>query len=109
MRLECLISYLDGFLFDGFAIEVCPRPFCKLTMNTNEHTKKGDKDCHGGLQSYCCVDFKPASSSLKQDLEDAAKAAAEAAAEQAAFDIAAKAIVWSVIRLAVQNLWCRPP
>ena len=69
----------------------CASGETELTTNTNQHTKKGDKDCHGGLQSYCCAGFKPASSSLKQDLEDAAKAAAEAAAEQAALDIAAKA------------------
>lgn len=77
----------------------------KLTTNTNQYIEKGDKDCHGGLQSYSCADFKPASTSLKQDHEDAAKAAAE----PAALEIAAKAIVWNVIRLVVQNLWCRPP
>ena len=60
----------------------------------NEHQpayQQSDKDCHGGLQSFCCANFKPTTSSLKQDLEDAAKAAAEAAAQQAALDIAAKA------------------
>ena len=62
-----------------------------MVTNTNQHTKKGDKDCHGGLQSFCCAAFKPSPSGLKKDLEDAAKAAAEAAAAQVALDIAAKA------------------
>lgn len=63
----------------------------EMTTNTNQHTNKGDKDCHGGLQSFCCGTFKASPNSLKEDLEDAAKAAAEAAAEQAALDVAAKA------------------
>jgi hypothetical protein len=69
----------------------CASGETKLTTNTNQHTNKGDKDCHGGLQSFCCSNFKPSPNSLTQDLEDAAKAAAEAAAEQAALDVAAKA------------------
>ncbi|CAK7207307.1 hypothetical protein SEUCBS139899_010117 [Sporothrix eucalyptigena] len=69
----------------------CASGETEMVTNTNQHTNKGDKNCHGGLQSLCCGQFKPSSSSLKQDLEDAAKAAAEAAAEQAALDIAAKA------------------
>lgn len=69
----------------------CASGETEMTTNTNQHTKKGDKDCHGGLQSFCCGTFKPSTSGLKQDLEDAAKAAAEAAAEQAALDLAAKA------------------
>ncbi|KAJ5200417.1 Glycoside hydrolase superfamily [Penicillium cf. griseofulvum] len=69
----------------------CASGETELTTNTNQHTKKGDKNCHGGAQSFCCANFKPPTSSLKHDLEDAAKAAAEAAAQQAALDIAAKA------------------
>ncbi|KAE9377607.1 glycoside hydrolase family 18 protein [Stipitochalara longipes BDJ] len=69
----------------------CASGETELTTNTDQHTKKGDKDCHGGLQSFCCGNFKPSPNSLTKDLEDAAKAAAEAAAEQAALDIAAKA------------------
>lgn len=69
----------------------CDTGETELTTNTNQHTKKGDKDCHGGVQSYCCAGFKPSSTSLEQDLKDGAKAAAEAAAAQAALDIAAKA------------------
>jgi chitinase len=73
-------------------IKGCAEGETELTTNTNQHeAKKGDKNCHGGLQSFCCADFKPTSSSLSNDLKDAAKAAAEAAAEQAALDIAAKA------------------
>lgn len=75
----------------------CASGETELTTNTNQHTDKGDKDCHGGLQSYCCAGFKPTSTSLKQDLEDAAKAAAEAAAEQAALDVAAKAFCRVVV------------
>ncbi|KAJ5598076.1 Glycoside hydrolase superfamily [Penicillium hordei] len=60
-------------------------------MHLARHTKKGEKNRHGGAQSFCCANFKPTTSSLKHDLEDAAKAAAEAAAQQAALDIAAKA------------------
>ncbi|KAF2147914.1 glycoside hydrolase family 18 protein, partial [Myriangium duriaei CBS 260.36] len=73
-------------------IKGCDSGETELTTNTNQHdSKKGDKDCHGGLQSFCCSNFKPSSSSLEDDLKDAAKAAAEAAAEQAALDLAAKA------------------
>ena len=68
----------------------CDSGETELTTSTSQHTSKGDKDCHGGLQSYCCAGFKPTSNSLKKDLEDAAKAAAKAAAEQAALDVAAK-------------------
>ena len=60
----------------------CAAGETELTSNTNQHSKKGDKDCHGGVQSYCCAGFKPSSTSLEQDLKDAAKAAAESAAEQ---------------------------
>ncbi|CAK7209923.1 hypothetical protein SBRCBS47491_000609 [Sporothrix bragantina] len=69
----------------------CASGETEMVTNTNQYTNKGDKNCHGGLQSFCCGQFKPSASNLKQDLEDAAKAAAEAAAEQAALDIAAKA------------------
>ncbi|EFX05487.1 class 5 chitinase 1 [Grosmannia clavigera kw1407] len=73
-------------------IKGCADGETELTTNTNEHeSKKGDKNCHGGLQSFCCSGYKPTSSSLEDDLKDAAKAAAEAAAEQAALDLAAKA------------------
>ncbi|KUI67400.1 Killer toxin subunits alpha/beta [Cytospora mali] len=67
----------------------------EVTTNTNSHDKDTghDQTCNGGLQTYCCKDFKPSTSksSLLDDAEDAAKEAAEAAAEQAALDIAAKA------------------
>jgi len=33
----------------------------ELTTNTNSHTSKGSKDCHGGIQSYCCAGFKATS------------------------------------------------
>nr|ALI93552.1 chitinase 3 [Hypocrella siamensis] len=72
----------------------------ELTTNTNSHEKKGDKNCHGGTQSYCCANFKPDTSNLKTDLKDAAQAAAKAAAAQVALDIAAKAFC----RLAVPAL-----
>lgn len=36
----------------------------ELTTNTNSHiSKKGDKNCHGGIQSFCCAGFKPTSES----------------------------------------------
>jgi hypothetical protein len=73
-------------------IKGCASGETELTTNTNQHDeKKGDKDCHGGLQSFCCSNFKPTSSSLEDDLKSAAKAAAEAVAEQAALGLAAKA------------------
>lgn len=82
-----------GYRGAGLAcIKGCASGETELTTNTDQHdAKKGDKDCHGGLQSFCCAGFKPSSSSLEDDLKDAAKAAAEAAAEQAALDLAAKA------------------
>jgi chitinase len=63
------------------------------TANNNHDKKKGDQNCNGGLQSYCCAGFKPAPSKeeLKKKAEEAAKEAAEAAAAQAALDVAAKA------------------
>ncbi|CAK7203033.1 hypothetical protein SEUCBS139899_005762 [Sporothrix eucalyptigena] len=72
----------------------CAADETELTTNTNQHDekgKKGDKDCHGGLQSFCCAGFHPTTKRLEDDLADAAKAAAEALAEQAALDLAAKA------------------
>ena len=33
----------------------------QLTTNTNSHDpEKGDKNCHGGVQTLCCADFHPA-------------------------------------------------
>ena len=39
----------------------------ELTTNTNSHeNKKGDKNCHGGLQSFCCANFHPTSEQILQ-------------------------------------------
>jgi chitinase len=90
-------TQVDGCTWRGYrssglsCTSGCDTGETELTKNTNQHTEKGDKDCHGGLQSYCCSGFKPTSDNLKQDLADAAKAAAEQAAQQAALDVAAKA------------------
>jgi chitinase len=65
----------------------------EIVKDTNNHVKKKDQDCNGGLQSFCCKGFKPAPNvgDLGKMAADAAKAAAAAAAEQAALDVAAKA------------------
>ena len=66
----------------------------EVAQNTNNHDdKKESQTCNGGLQSYCCAEFKSGLSKdqLENDAGDFAKAAAEAAAAQAALDIAAKA------------------
>ena len=65
-----------GYRGAGLAcIKGCAAGETELTTNTNQHDdKKGNKNCHGGLQSSCCSNFKPASSSLEDDLKDAAKA-----------------------------------
>jgi chitinase len=65
----------------------------EIVKDTNNHVKKKDQDCAGGLQSFCCKGFKPAPNvgDLGKMAADAAKAAAAAAAEQAALDVAAKA------------------
>ena len=40
----------------------CAAGETELTTNTNSHeSKKGDKNCHGGLQSFCCANFHPTS------------------------------------------------
>jgi chitinase len=57
----------------------------EIVKDTNNHVKKKDQNCAGGLQSFCCKGFKPAPNVA------AALAAAAAAAEQAALDVAAKA------------------
>jgi chitinase len=83
-----------GFRGAGLScIGGCADGETEVSTSTNNHSKKGDQTCNGGLQSYCCSDFKsaPSKSQLKKDAEDAAKAAAEAAAAQAALDAAAKA------------------
>ena len=83
-----------GFRGAGLScISGCADGETEVTTNKNNHGKKGDQTCNGGVQSYCCAGFKPAPSKaqLAKDAKDAAKAAAEAAAEQAALDIAAKA------------------
>lgn len=42
----------------------CAEGETELTTNTNSHeSKKGDKHCHGGTQSYCCANFKATSKS----------------------------------------------
>jgi chitinase len=65
----------------------------EVVKDTNNHVKKKDQDCAGGLQSFCCKGFKPALNvgDLGKLAANAAKAAAIAAAEQAALDVAAKA------------------
>ncbi|KAI1779297.1 glycosyl hydrolases family 18-domain-containing protein [Hypoxylon cercidicola] len=85
-----------------FCMGGCADGETEVLQDTNNHGKSGDQTCTGGIQSYCCKEFKPAPSpdELKQKAEDEAKAAVEAAAEQAALDIAAKAFC----RLAVPAL-----
>lgn len=83
-----------GFRGAGLScISGCADGETEVTTNKNNHGKKGDQTCNGGVQSYCCAGFKPAPSKeqLAKEAKDAAKAAAESAAEQAALDIAAKA------------------
>ncbi|KAI0437594.1 hypothetical protein F4803DRAFT_537994 [Xylaria telfairii] len=65
----------------------------EVVQDTNNHGKKGDQTCTGGIQSYCCKGFKsaPTKADLLQKAKDDAEEAAEAAAEQAALDVAAKA------------------
>lgn len=62
-----------------------------VVQDTNNHEKKKDQDCAGGLQHFCCRGFKPALNvgDLGKKAADAAKAAAAAAAEQAVIDAAA--------------------
>ena len=74
-------------------ISGCADGETEVVKDTNNHVKKKDQDCTGGLQSFCCKGFKPAPNvgDLAKEAADAAKEAAEAAAEQAALDIAAKA------------------
>ena len=52
-----------GYRGSGIAcINGCDSGATELTTNTNSHiSKKGDKNCHGGLQSFCCADFHPTS------------------------------------------------
>ncbi|KAK3674234.1 hypothetical protein LTR78_005703 [Recurvomyces mirabilis] len=77
----------------GEDFEVLACRVYKGAQMTNSHVGKKDQTCNGGLQSFCCSNFKapPSLQSLGKDAADAAKSAAEAAAEQAALDIAAKA------------------
>jgi chitinase len=65
----------------------------EVVTDTSVRDGKKDKTCSGGLQSYCCDNFKPppTKNELAQKASDAAKDAAEAAAEQLALDVAAKA------------------
>jgi len=83
-----------GFRGAGLScISGCADGETEVTTNKNNHGKKGDQTCNGGVQSYCCAGFKPAPTKeqLAKAAKDAAKAAAESAAEQAALDVAAKA------------------
>ena len=52
-----------GYRGAGIAcIGGCASGETELTTNTNSHLPKGgDKNCHGGTQSYCCANFKPTS------------------------------------------------
>ena len=83
-----------GFRGAGLScISGCADGETEITTNKNNHGKKGDQTCNGGVQSYCCAGFKsaPTKEQLAKEAKDAAKAAAESAAEQAALDVAAKA------------------
>lgn len=82
-------------------IQGCAEGETELVTDTNNHGKK-DQTCNGGLQSYCCSDFKapPTKGQVEKAAADAARDAAEAAAEQLALDVAAKAFC----RLAVPAL-----
>ncbi|KAI4204800.1 MAG: hypothetical protein LQ350_000866 [Teloschistes chrysophthalmus] len=83
-----------GFRGAGLScISGCADGETEVTTNKNNHGKKGDQTCNGGVQSYCCAGFKPAPTKdqLAKEAKDAAKATAESAAEQAALDVAAKA------------------
>lgn len=75
-------------------IKGCAEGETELFTDTNSHdAKHGDTNCNGGLQSFCCADFRPAPSKaqIEKDGKDALESAAENAAENAALDIAAKA------------------
>ncbi|EFQ99289.1 hypothetical protein MGYG_02300 [Nannizzia gypsea CBS 118893] len=72
----------------------CAKGEIELTTNTNSHdSKKGDLNCNGGMQSYCCASFQFTSLNLDDiaGAEDALKQAAEDAAIQVAIEVAAKA------------------
>jgi chitinase len=58
----------------------CAEGETELVQDTNNHDKKkGDQNCNGGIQSYCCAGYKPSPSGkdLAKDAEDLAKSAAE--------------------------------
>ncbi|KAK3692975.1 family 18 glycosyl hydrolase [Podospora appendiculata] len=82
-----------GFRGAGMScISGCEDGETEIVKDTNNHVKKKDQDCTGGLQSFCCKGFKtsPNTGSWGQKAEDVAKALAIAAAEELALDIAAK-------------------
>ncbi|KAI0904346.1 hypothetical protein F4823DRAFT_634502 [Ustulina deusta] len=74
-------------------ISGCAKGETELVTDTSSHSGSKDQTCNGGLQSYCCSDFKapPTKSNLLSKAGDAVKDAAEAAAEQLALDVAANA------------------
>ncbi|KAL8836526.1 MAG: hypothetical protein Q9170_002881 [Blastenia crenularia] len=83
-----------GFRGAGLScIGGCADGETEVTTNKNNHSKKGDQTCNGGVQSYCCAGFKPAPTKqeLAKKAKDTAEETAKSAAEQAALDIAAKA------------------
>ncbi|TGJ83730.1 hypothetical protein E0Z10_g5022 [Xylaria hypoxylon] len=65
----------------------------ELVTDTSSHSGSKDQTCNGGLQSFCCSNFKapPTKSDLLSKAGDAVKDVAEAAAEELALDIAANA------------------
>ncbi|CAK7218470.1 hypothetical protein SBRCBS47491_003522 [Sporothrix bragantina] len=65
-----------GYRGAGLAcIKGCAEGETELTTNTNQHVDKhGDRDCHGGQQSFCCAGFRPTAARLEDDLKEAAKA-----------------------------------
>lgn len=71
----------------------CADDETEVVQDTNNHGKDGDQTCTGGIQSYCCKDFKsaPTKEELEEEAKEKAADLAEQAAEQAALDIAAKA------------------
>ncbi|OBT58504.1 hypothetical protein VE04_01213 [Pseudogymnoascus sp. 24MN13] len=90
-----------GFRGVGLScIGTCADLETEVARNTNHHDDTGDYTCHGGLQSYCCVNFStpPTKSQLAAKAAAAASSAAAAAARggrgarrAGAIDLAAKA------------------
>jgi chitinase len=71
----------------------------EITQDTDHHSDTEDQSCTGGLQSYCCLGFKPPIT--KEQAKDKLKEQAKDLALQQAEALALVVLATAVCRIAI--------